>query len=80
MDNLNNLDGLVNLRAMVDQLAAKGFPEDKSIPIVLGKVFVVAEQHFANSNAKFQGFLDGALHYSALSITGVALNACLKFL
>jgi len=43
MECLSNPDGLVNLQAMVNQLAARGFLEDKSIPIVLGKAHTVAE-------------------------------------
>jgi hypothetical protein len=43
MECLNHPDGLLNLRAMVDQMDAKGFLEDKSIPIVLGKVSTVSE-------------------------------------
>jgi len=43
MECLNNPDGLVNLQTMVDQMAAKGFLEDKSIPIVLGKAPTVPE-------------------------------------
>lgn len=43
MERLNNADGLVNLPAMVDQLAAKGLLEDKSIPIVLGEAPTASE-------------------------------------
>jgi hypothetical protein len=43
MECLNNPDGLVNLQAMVGQLAARGLLEDKSIPIVLGKALTVSE-------------------------------------
>ena len=43
MECLNNPDGLVNLQAMVDQLATKDLLEDKTIPIVLGKAPTVSE-------------------------------------
>ena len=79
MECLSNADGLVNLQAMVGQLAAKGLLEDKSIPIVLGMVPTVFQNlHSTDTNTKFLGFLDGALHYSVLSIIGVALSACLR--
>jgi hypothetical protein len=78
MECLSNADGLVNLKAMVGQLAAKGLLEDKSIPIVLGRFLQFQNLHSTDTNTKFLGFLDGGLHYSVLSIIGAALSACLK--
>jgi hypothetical protein len=43
MECLNHPDGLLNLQAMVDQMTTKAFLEDKSIPIVLGRVSTVSE-------------------------------------
>ena len=37
MDTLNNPDGLLNLSGFIKQLVEKNLPDDKSVPIVLGK-------------------------------------------
>jgi hypothetical protein len=75
MDLLNFSDGLINLQNLAEALGK--LPEDKAVPIVLGKAHSILVLQFSQSS-KSQDSLAGVHRCLVPSVIGVALTISLK--